>query len=331
MTKKIKISLILTFFLSSPLSFAEDYLHPNTRIPLRSILHIDFQNQFYYTDSNFLSESESWTGSALNYIDNNNRIILTDHKTSLIYRPMKWIQIIPHLRVKNFYNTGSTDFFFNLTEIGATLNHPIRTSLLGFLPSFEFVIPLDKQQSVHRPILSDETIAFNLSLLTQMYLSKKWVPFGKVAFQYRGRDLLSLFQGQAGLKYRDHIWELGALFGIQNFIPIQNPPSQKSHLLNQFNSGSLKYFVRDPFAMGLSSWADFRVGKKTHLLTILSADLNGINYAQGFSITFGVKYKFIGRSKRKIKKYRFQEKVQDIDSFLNQDDQELLDEIEKLQ
>ena len=330
MIEKIKHILILGIFFCSFTSSSEDYLYPLTRNPIRSILHMDIESQIYYTDSNFFTDSESPTGAILDYLENNDRLILNSYKIALSYTPIKWVQIIPHIKSKFFYNLNSRYSVFTPTEIGVTIRSPLRTRRIGLLPSFEFIIPLDRQQELYRAIMSEETVAFNFSLYSQVHFSKNWLPFLKSAFQYRGRDLLSLFQGQAGIKYRDYVWEIGTLLGVKHPISMRNPPSQKSQLLREFNSGSLQYFVLDPFAIGTSIWAEARVNKRLHLFSILSADLHGINHSQGFALTLGFKYKFIERPKRKRSR-RFRQRTQGIDTILDENDQELFREIEKIQ
>ncbi len=327
-------SILAGFIFWSEFCFA-DYLLPHQRAPRKSTLYMNLETQAYYSEFNFLNPGEYGD------LDNQAFIAFLDYKLALTYRPYPWINITPHFRSKTYFNSylnanESLLIPFQPTEIGGTISHPIKTSIISLKPAIEVSFPLDIQNTqLRQAIISDESLKVTLSSLFQTTIKRRFTPFFKIGIQYRGKELLSLVQGQVGLKYRDHILEFGVLMAAQNSLTFSSSnPTSKNNLIKKYNSGSLKFYSVNPFSVGLSFWGDIQFGGNFSLFAQYGFDVYGMNYAQGHTLTLGLKFRLMKkRRKRKYRNnYNFKEKTENIDSLLNDEsDKELMREIEKLQ
>ena len=332
MERKLFFPLCFFLIFISTLSFA-DYLKPYQRAPRKSTLFMSLETQAYYSQFNF-SPSGQWTP-----LDNNAFISFLDYKLSFTYHPYSWIKLTPYTRAKTYYNSflnenESALVPFYPTEVGGALSFPFRMFFIASQPEIDISFPLDSQRGlIQQPIISDESLTITLSSLFQITIQRRFLPFFKIGVQYRGKELLSLLQGQIGLKYRDRVWEIGGLVGVQNSLLTQSLPQSKERWLKEFNSGSLKFASVSPFSVGTSVWADLRVSTTTSFFAQYGIDLYGMQYAQGHQTALGLKIRFLRKRKtRTYKRNRFKEETEDIDSLLNNEsDQELMREIEKLQ
>lgn len=312
-----------------------DYLIPYQRPPKASQLYMNWENQFYYSQSNFLNAGE------YDFLKNSAFIAFADYKFSFVYRPYSWLKLTPHFRGKTYFNSAvsanqSGYIPFQPASIGAAMSYPLRKSIFGLQPEAAVSFPLDSQNNdVQRLVVSDESLTADLSLLCQIVIKRHFIPFVKVGVQYRGKELLSLAQWQAGLKYRDRVWELGVLLGGQNSLAVQSMPSSKKSLLDKYNAGSLKFLSVSPFSIGSSAWMDVRLNKRVSVFALYGLDLYGAEYAQGHTGSLGLKVLFIKKHSKRAYKRRnrqFREEREEVDSFLtDESDQELMREIEKLQ
>ena len=332
MNRQSFFPLCLFLIFTSVFSFA-DYLKPYQRAPRKSILFMNLETQAYYSQFNF-SPSGQWTP-----LDNNAFIAFLDYKLSLTYHPYSWMKLTPYVRAKTYYNSflnenESALIPFYPTEIGGALSHPFRIFFIALQPEIDVSFPLDSQKGlIQEPFISDSALKITLSSLFQITIQRRFLPFVKIGVQYRGRELLSLLQGQIGLKYRDHIWEIGGLVGMQTSLLTQSLPPSKERWLKKFNSSSLKFASVSPLSVGTSVWADLRISTTTSFFAQYGVDLYGAEYAQGHQAGVGLKIQFL--KKRKTRTYKqniFKEETEDIDSLLHDEsDQELMKEIEKLQ
>ncbi len=314
-----KYTFLIGIVLGTSSSLAE-LLLPQKRIPRNHSLFVDFSTDMFYSHSNFDNEG------FLENLADPNYITFFNYKFHLIYTPSSWVHIEPYIHAQTHIvqKENHTDYLpFRPTTAGLKLSSFINTPFAVFSPEIDFSYPLDSQKDgISRIITNDGVIKLTPALLIHFAFLGSFIPFGKIAYQYR-QDLSSLLIYHAGFMYQDNIWEIGALFGgFSSLIKDQNP-NRRHRFLNQFNAGSLKFYSADPNTLGTTFWMDLKLSKKTQIFVHYGFNFLGLNYAQGHSFNIGLRRGFVkARSPYKYRRdvHDFEERTEDMESIFNESD-----------
>ena len=333
----IPFLFILTALSTASWSFAGgEYLLPKKRTPRKARLYMSVSAHSYYSNANYTS-----AGGVYTYLYDRNRrpafVALADWKVGLGYSPAAWIEIYPYAQAQTHY---SRPYFLPLQPVSAgfKLRHKIKTRVISLYPEIDASLPLFSQTGeVSKIVTSDGVAQITPSVWLYFSYFKSLTPFFRVGFQHKLQGFAGLFLWQAGVSYQDYVWEAGVLAGgfqtvVGDVDEIQ--PSRRHRVLEKFNSGSLKFYSVNPSLVGVSLWADMAVSKKANLFLNFNYDFQGVNYAKGFGVNLGVKYKFLSKkSKRKRSIRRFTEKRKNFEEETlenTNEDLELMKEIENL-
>jgi len=319
MYSAFKHTLFIGIILSVLPAFAE-LLLPQKRIPKNSSLFIDFSTELFYSHSNF-DNNGYWEDLA-----DRNYITFFNYKLHFIYAPTSWAHIEPYIHAQTHIAQKETslDYLpFRPTKTGLKGSFFIHTPFVVISPELNFSYPLDAQTNgVSRIITNDRVFKLTPALLMHFSFLGSFVPFGKIAYQYR-QDLSGLLIYHAGFMYQDNVWELGVLFGGFSSVVQDQHPNTRHSILNQFNAGSLKFYSANPSSHGITGWIDLKLSKKTQMFAHYGVNFLGSNYAQGHSINVGIRRGFI--KPRSSLPYRravrcFEEKKEDMESLFNEND-----------
>ena len=303
-----------------PAPVLRSLLLPQKRIPRNHSLFTDFSTELFYSQSNFDHE-----GFVEKLEGEKTYIAFFNYKLHLIYTPFSWIHIEPYAHAQTHIIQTDTrrDYLpFRPTKAGLKLSSFIHSPFIVLSPEIDFSYPLDSQRNgISRIITNDGVIKLTPALLAHFSFLGSFIPFGKIAYQYR-QDLSGLLIYHGGFMYQDNIWELGALLGGFSSVVKDQSPNKRQRVLNRFNAGSLKFYSADPSTLGAVLWIDLKLSKKTQIFAHSGFNFFGLNYAQGFSLNIGMRSGFI--KKGSPYKYRrdvrhFEEKTEDIESLFNEE------------
>ena len=312
MHSSFKYVLFVGIFLGALPSWAE-FLLPQKRIPRNNSLFIDLSTEVFYSQGNFDHEAffEHLEGEGT-------YTALFNYKLNVIYTPYSWLQIEPYIHAQTpiIRNENNMDYLpFMPTQTGLKGSFFIHTPFVVLSPELDFSYPLDHQKT--RIVTNDGVIKLTPTLFIHLSFLDSFIPFGKIAYQYR-QDLSGLLIYQGGFMYQDNIWEIGLLLGgFSSVVPDQNSNIRHS-VLNRFNAGSLKFYSENPSVTGAALWADLKLSKKTQVFTHLGGSFFGLNYAQEFSFNIGLRRGFIKpKSKYPYRRavHDFEGKTEDIESL----------------
>jgi len=312
------IVFIGVIFSSLP-SLAE-LLFPQKRIPRNHSLFVDVSTELFYSHGNFKNDGY------LENLEQPNYIIFFNYKLHLIYTPAEWVHIEPYIHAQTHIVQEETSLNylpFRPTKAGLKGSFFINTPFIVLSPELDFSYPLDAQASgASRIVTNDRVMKLTPALLMHLSVLGSFVPFGKIAYQYR-QDLSGLLIYHAGLMYQDIVWELGALFGGFFSVVQDQNPNNRHFPLNRFNAGSLKFYSANPDTHGVTFWTDLKLSKKTQIFAHFGFNFFGFNYAQGPSLNLGIRRGFVKpKSPHKYRRavHDFEEKTEDMESLFNESD-----------
>lgn len=312
--------LMVGIILGALPSLAE-LLLPQKRIPMNHSLFADFSTEIFYSQGNFDNEGffeklegETTYTTFLNY------------KFHLIYAPFSWIHVEPYIHAQtHIVNTETSLNYipFRPTKTGLKGSFFINTPFVVLSPEIDFSYPLDSQKNgISRIITNDGFITLTPALLAHFSFLGSFIPFAKIAYQYR-QELSGLLIYHAGFMYQDNIWEIGALAGGFSSVVEDQNPNKRHRFLNQFNAGSLKFYSANPSTFGTTAWVDLKLSKKTQIFAHYGFNFFGLNYAQGYTLNLGLRLGFI-KAKSPYKYRRdvrnFKEREEDMESIFNESD-----------
>ena len=286
-------------------------LLPQKRIPRNNSLFVDLSTEVLYSQGNFDNKA------FYENLENEGYITLFNYKLNVLYAPSSWVHIEPYIQAQtHIVRRINLDYLpFRPTKTGLKGSFFIHTPFVALSPEINFSYPLDRQKT--RIVTNDGVIQLTPALFIHLSFLDSFIPFGKIAYQYR-QDLSGLLLYQGGFMYQDNIWEIGALLGgFSSVIPDQNPNTRHS-VLNRFNAGSLKFYSANPSILGTALWADLKLSNKTQVFIHGGFSFFGFNYAQEFSLNIGFRRGFI-KSKSPYPYRRaihdFEEKKEDMESL----------------
>lgn len=290
-----------------------EFLLPQKRIPRNNSLFIDLSTEIFYSQGNFDHEAffENLEGEYA-------YTAFFNYKLNVIYAPFSWVQIEPYIHAQTHLVQKETnmDYLpFMPTQTGLKGSFFIHTPFVVLSPELNFSYPLDIQKT--RIVTNDGVIKLTPALFIHLSFLDSFIPFGKIAYQYR-QDLSGLLIYHGGFMYQDNIWEIGLLLGgFSSVVSDQNPNTRHS-VLNRFNAGSLKFYSANPSVIGTALWADLKLSKKTQIFVHGGFSFFGLNYAQEFNFNIGLKRGFIKpKSKHPYRRavHDFEEKTEDMESL----------------
>lgn len=290
-----------------------EFLLPQKRIPGNHSLFFDFSTEIFYSQNNLDG------GVYIKPLEKSKYIIFLNYKLNVIYAPSSWVHIEPYIQAQTpiVKKEISVDYLpFVPTKTGLKGSFFIHTPFAVLSPEINFSYPLDSQKT--RIVTNDGVIKLTPALFVHLSFLNSFIPFGKIAYQYR-QDLSGLLIYHGGFMYQDNIWEIGALLGgFSSVVQDQNSNTRHS-VLNQFNAGSLKFYSANPNALGTAFWADLKLSKKTQIFTHFGFNFFGANYAQGLSFNIGLRHGSIKpKSKHPYRRaiHEFEERAEeDIESL----------------
>lgn len=314
-----KYILFIGITLSALPAFAE-LLLPQKRIPRNNSLYVDFSTELFYSHSNFDNDGY------LKDLEDQNYITFFNYKLHFIYAPSKWVHIEPYIHAQTHIvqqDTSTNYQPFRPTTAGLKGSFFINTPFVVISPELDFSYPLDAQtDGVSRIVTNDRVLKLTPALLLHLSFLGSFIPFGKIAYQYR-QDLSGLLIYHAGFMYQDNVWELGALFGGFSSVTQDQNPNLRHRILNQFSAGSLKFHSANPNTLGTTFWVDLKLSKKTQLFAHYGINFLGSNYAQGHSLNIGIRRGFVKpKSSHSYRRavHGFEEKTEDMESLFNESD-----------
>ena len=301
-------------------SSGAELLLPQKRIPGNRSLFVDLSTEIFYSHGNFDQEG------FLKNLEKQNYTTFLNYKLHLIFAPSSWVQMEPYIHAQTHLvqkEISSDVLPLSFTKAGLKGSFFIHTPVVVLSPEIDFSYPLDSQKNgISRIVTNDGVIKLTPALLVHLSFLDSFVPFGKVAYQYR-QDLSGLLIYYVGLMYQDNIWEIGALAGGFSSIIKDQIPNTRHSVLNKFNAGSLKFHSANPSTLGSVLWADLKLNKKTQIFAHYGFNFLGLNYAQGHSLNIGIRRGFV-KPKSKLPYRRavhdFKEKTEedDIESLFNE-------------
>ena len=312
MHSSLKYILFIGILFGASSGWAE-FLLPQKRIPGNNSLFIDLSTEIFYSQGNFDYEAffENLEGE-------NTYTAFFNYKLNLIYAPFSWVHIEPYIHAQTHIirKETSTDYLpFMPTKTGLKGSFFIHTPFVVLSPELDFSYPLDTQRT--RIVTNDGVIKLTPALFIHLSFLDSFIPFGKIAYQYR-QDLSGLLIYHGGFMYQDNIWEIGLLLGGFSTVILDQNSNTRHSVLNQFNAGSLKFYSANPSTLGVALWTDLKLSKKTQIFVHIGGNFFGLNYAQGFSLNVGLKRGFIKpKSKHPYRRavHDFEEKTEDMESL----------------
>ena len=293
--------LIISWVIFSGSLSMADYLSSYQRAPRRSQLFTLLETKLTYVAFNFSASGQKVSQSnprpACLHIPHIQCLVLMKNQLSVSYSPFRQLKISPFVQMISD-SISQTITIGKFVEAGVDIGIPIRVGRASVFPSFQSVFPV-YFKSGKNSIAVHQVMRFTPSIYFHFPLHRNWFPFAKVAYEFRQNPSFHhVLLGQAGFKYRDYQWELGVLAG--GMMSTQHTTSSMSNDESEFyQTGEIRYYSTNPFVIGGSVWADFRMTTTDSAYIQFEFDVMGARYSVGRGVTVGYKKRLMKWSRNK--------------------------------
>ncbi len=233
---------------------------------------------------------------------------------SLRYSPTKWLEWELFANAFWFAQSYNGQHYLqstpNIPRAGGTFRtyHLFYDQILGLIPELNVSFPFFAfDDSRITPLLDDGTWHITQSLWMYWSVGASFYPFLYTGFKFRSHSLSSILQWKGGFTVESYYSSIGfASYGFWSVIKDQNTLrlSNRTSTLLRVNAGSKKFLSANPGVIGFMGWIGFHLPSHITMRVIGDMDINGTQYAKGFTIYLSMIFEMGTRHSRAEKLFK---------------------------